>query len=83
MRERRPASEAMTFEARLARLEVIVGELESDRVDLARALALFEEGVECLRAASGELAEAEARIQLLVERADGSVRLSEFRDRGA
>ena len=72
----------MTFEARLARLEAIVGELEGEDVELARALALFEEGVECLRAASGELAQAEAQVRTLVERVDGTFALREFRDRG-
>jgi tetratricopeptide (TPR) repeat protein len=36
------------------------------------ALALFEEGIENLRAASEELSKAEARVQRLVERADGT-----------
>ncbi|HXT15579.1 MAG TPA: exodeoxyribonuclease VII small subunit [Gemmatimonadaceae bacterium] len=62
----------MTFEQRLARLEEIAGELEGEGVDLARALTLFEEGIQNLRAAADELAAAEARVQRLVERADGS-----------
>lgn len=62
----------MTFEERLARLESIAGELENEGVDLARALELFEEGIQTLRAATDELAAAEARVQRLVERADGS-----------
>ena len=63
----------MTFEKRLARLEQIAAELEGDDVELASALALFEEGIENLRAASEELAKAEARVQRLVERADGTL----------
>ena len=62
----------MKFEERLGRLEQIAAELEGDDVELARALALFEEGIENLRAASDELAKAEARVQRLVERADGT-----------
>jgi exodeoxyribonuclease VII small subunit len=73
----------MTFESRLARLEAIVGELEGDDLELARALKLFEEGVECLRVASGELAKAEAKVRTLVERTDGSFDLPEFRGRGS
>ena len=73
----------MTFEARLARLEAIVGELEGEDVKLAQALKLFEEGVECLRTASADLARAEAEVRCLVERADGSFELPEFRGRGA
>jgi exodeoxyribonuclease VII small subunit len=62
----------MTFEQRLARLEAIAEELESEGLELVRALTLFEEGVECLRAAAGELSKAEARVQRLVQRADGA-----------
>lgn len=62
----------MTFEERLARLEEIAAELEGENVDLARALALFEEGIETLRAATKELARAETKVQRLIERADGS-----------
>ncbi len=62
----------MTFEENLARLEEIVGELESEGLDLDRALKLFEEGVERLRDASGSLASAEARERELVEEAEGT-----------
>ena len=62
----------MNFEERLARLERIASELESEGLELERALALFEEGVEHLRLASTELADAEAKLEQLVERADGT-----------
>jgi len=62
----------MTFEQRLARLEAIAQELERDELDLARALELFDEGIEHLRAAADDLANAEARVQRLIERADGT-----------
>jgi len=68
----------MTFEQALRRLEEIVAELESDPVELARALALFQEGVECMRAAAGELAHAETQVQRLVERPDGSFELTDL-----
>jgi exodeoxyribonuclease VII small subunit len=68
----------MTFEESLRRLEAIVAELEGEELDLARALALFQEGVECLRSASGQLAQAEAQVQRLVERADGSFELTDL-----
>lgn len=70
----------MSFEARLQRLEEIVAELEGDRLDLARALALFEEGVACLRDATAELTRAEAQVQRLVERDDGTFEVTELRD---
>jgi len=66
-----------TFEQRLARLEEIAAELDGEQVDLSRALELFEEGIENLRAASEEVARAGARVQRLVERADGSFELDE------
>jgi exodeoxyribonuclease VII small subunit len=61
----------MTLEQRLERLEAIVTELESEQLDLAAALSLFEEGVACLRDAAGALSEAEARVKRLIERSDG------------
>jgi exodeoxyribonuclease VII small subunit len=68
----------MTFEERIARLEQVVDGLQRPDVPLATALALFEEGVEALRAASAELAAAEARVQRLVERADGTFELEDL-----
>lgn len=70
----------MTVEARLARLEAIVERLESEPLDLAQALALFEEGVACLRDAAGTLAEAEARVQKLTELADGTFEVEALDD---
>lgn len=70
----------MSFEKRLHRLEEIVSELESEQIDLERALALFEEGVSCLRAATEELGKVEARVQRLVERADGSFEVTDLRE---
>ena len=68
----------MTFEETLDRLHAIVADLEGDDLQLDRALALFEEGVERLRAAAGELARAEARVQQLVETAEGELALTEL-----
>jgi exodeoxyribonuclease VII small subunit len=68
----------MKFEDTLRRLEAIVAELEGDQLELATALALFQEGVECMRSAAGELAQVEAQVQRLVERADGSFELTDL-----
>jgi exodeoxyribonuclease VII small subunit len=70
----------MSFEQRLRRLEEIVSELESEHIDLERALALFEEGVACLRSATEELSRVEARVQRLVERADGTFEVTDLRE---
>lgn len=69
-----------TVEQRLARLETIVDRLEGEPLDLAEALALFEEGVACLREAAGTLSEAEARVQKLTELADGALGVEPFDD---
>lgn len=68
----------MAFEQDLARLEEIVSSLESDELTLDGALALFQEGVERLRGAAGELARVEAQVKLLVEQSDGTFSLDDF-----
>jgi exodeoxyribonuclease VII small subunit len=68
----------MNFEQSVSRLEAIVRELDRDDLDLDRALALFEEGITHLRTATGALAQAEVRVQQLVEAADGTFTLVEF-----
>lgn len=60
----------------LARLEEIVRQLETDDVELDAALALFEEGVARLRAARERLADAELKVQAVLEHAGGEIRLS-------
>jgi len=62
----------------LRRLEEIVRALESDEADLDRALVLFEEGVQRLRAAQERLAGAEARVKKVLEEADGTLRLTDL-----
>ncbi len=62
----------------LARLEEIVRKLEADDVELDTALALFEEGVARLRAARERLADAEIKVQAVLEAADGDIRLTDL-----
>lgn len=62
----------MTFESNLDRLDEIVSALEGEELTLEEALRLFEEGLEKLRLANADLDRAEARVQQLVENADGS-----------
>ena len=68
----------MTIEQQLERLEAIVAALENEHTDLASALALFEEGVGCLRDAAGSLAEAEVRVKRLTELAGGAFVVEEL-----
>jgi exodeoxyribonuclease VII small subunit len=70
----------MTIEEQLARLEAIVEQLEAEPLDLAKALALFEEGVGHLREAAGTLTEAEARVKRLTELADGAFQVDDLDD---
>lgn len=67
----------VSYEEDLTRIENIVAELERDDVELERALALFEEGVERLRSAAKALEQAEGQVRLLVERGDGSFDLAD------
>ncbi len=68
----------MTFEESLLRLEEIVRDLERNDVELDRALALFEEGIAHLRSAGSALQQVDARVQQLVEAADGSFSVAEL-----
>ena len=69
----------MSFESNLKRLEAIVAQLESERIDLNASLKLFEEGIELLRLASEELGETESRVRELIERADGVLELRDLK----
>ena len=53
----------MDFGKQLERLEAIVRKLEAEDLDLDEALKLFEEGVERLRAAREQLAQAELKVK--------------------
>jgi exodeoxyribonuclease VII small subunit len=69
----------MTYEESVQRLQAIVAELEGDRVPLAQALTLFEEGITRLREAATTLQDADARVRTLVQQLDGSFELLEAR----
>ncbi len=68
----------LTFEQSLHRLEEIVRDLERNELDLEQALRLFEEGISHLRTAGAALKTVDARVQQLVEAADGSFSVVEF-----
>ena len=78
MRNERPVPPPMTFETSLRRLEEILAALEGQQVGLDASLKLFEEGVEVLRSASAELAKAETKVQMLLEKSDGGFELREM-----
>ena len=70
----------MTFETNLARLEEIAASLDRDDLALEQALALFEEGIKTLKAASAELGKAEGKVRTLVEKADGVFEVQDASD---
>jgi exodeoxyribonuclease VII small subunit len=61
----KPPQPDVTFEQALARLEVIVRELEEGSVGLAEGLAHYEEGVKLLRQCYQLIEGVERRIELL------------------
>jgi exodeoxyribonuclease VII small subunit len=63
----------LSFEEALAELEKIVRGLESGQQKLEEAITAFERGSALRRHCEAKLAEAETRIQAIVERADGTL----------
>lgn len=59
------------YDAVVARLERVVGDLESGQLTLEQSIEKFAEGVRLAREASRKLDEAERRVELLVRSADG------------
>ncbi|UCE02683.1 MAG: exodeoxyribonuclease VII small subunit [Candidatus Latescibacterota bacterium] len=66
------ADEKLDFEASMQKLDRIVQELETPQVPLERAIELFEEGLKLGEECSTLLEKAQARVEKLLERADGS-----------
>ncbi len=60
------------YDVLVARLEGVVGELESGQLGLERSIEKFAEGVKLAQEATRKLDEAERRIEILVRNADGS-----------
>jgi exodeoxyribonuclease VII small subunit len=60
-----------SYDAIVARLERVVGELESGQLSLEQSIEKFAEGVRLARDASRKLDDAERRVELLVRAADG------------
>ena len=62
-----------SFRSEIERLEEIVRSLESNDLDLDKALQLFEEGVVRLKTARGLLKESEITVKRVLEEADGTL----------
>jgi len=63
----------------MERLEAIAARLDDEELELDAALALFEEGIAELRAATAFLAQAETRLKQLTEAAEGVFRVDNLR----
>ena len=61
----------MSFEEALARLEVIVGSLESGKAPLDESLSLFEEGVRLVKHCNSKLESAEQKVRILTSDENG------------
>jgi exodeoxyribonuclease VII small subunit len=68
-----------SFEASLARLEEITGELEDGELSLEKSLKKFEEGIQLARFCNEQLAEARAKVELLLEK-DGRIAAVPFNE---
>lgn len=64
--------ESLSFEEILSRLEGVVEKLEVGDAPLSEALSTFEAGVALSRLGTQRLDEAERRIELLLQDADGT-----------
>lgn len=69
---------AVDFEKALADLEQQVHLLESGELSLEDALKSFEAGIRLTRECQQALTEAEQKVQLLLEKADGAVEYRDF-----
>ena len=65
----------LSFEDALAELERIVRGLEGGQQKLEDAITAYERGALLRHHCEAKLAEAEARVQAIVQRADGSLAL--------
>ena len=66
------------FEQAMARLEVIVGELEKGDLPLDESLKIFEEGIRLSRNCLRVLEEAERKVEVLVQDKNGKKQLRAF-----
>ncbi len=60
--------ENMTYEDAIQRLEDVVKQLESGEIPLQKSMELFEEGVALAKFCSQQLDDAEAKVQVLLEK---------------
>lgn len=71
-KEQDPSVDKMSFEAALAELETIVDKLESGKVDLEASIGIYERGEKLKARCEALLKKAEARIEKITLKPDGT-----------
>lgn len=66
-----------TFESALTKLEKITEELEDGDLSLENSLKKFDEGIQLAEFCTGQLSEAKAKVELLLEK-DGKLETLPF-----
>ena len=69
-------ADSLSYEACLKRLEELVNLLESGKLSLEDSIAAYEEGKRLSQSCMNRLKDAQKKIQLLLEKEDGSLELS-------
>jgi exodeoxyribonuclease VII small subunit len=75
---RRTGKSTFHFEKSLARLEEIVGKLESGEVSLSDAIGLYEEGITLSKNCIKQLNEVEAKLKKITAELDGTFRVEDI-----
>ena len=70
-----------SFEEQLMALESVVERLEQGELSLEESVRLFEEGMKLSDACKKELEAAEGKIQMLVEKRGGGMKVVDFEGR--
>ena len=68
----------LSYEQALERLSQIIRAMENDKIPLEESLALYEEGVAIVRRLSAELDQAERKIKILQQNAQGEIVAVDF-----
>jgi exodeoxyribonuclease VII small subunit len=69
-----------SFEEQLTALEKVVGKLEGGDLSLEDSVRLFEEGMKLSDACKKELEAAEGKIQMLVEKRGGGMKVVDLEE---
>lgn len=73
MTENKISLDKLSFEAAMAELETIVRDLENGKTSLEDSINAYERGIALKNHCEGKLREAQARIDKIVVKPDGSV----------